>query len=606
MLIFSATSQRICCRLIVRSFGVRSSSRIVMSHRVLPAPACRPLAMAVPAAGNISTASYIVDVSRSVFDRGNAVRSLQIHVPGCRYMRSFSPLRWIRNSALMKRRSALNNSKPLAEKSLELDVDVSIEEGVSVDEQILNTAEMLRLNAPMAMKVALHGLKDTSSKTRETSVDDLGNFVKAELSILLCNDDFIRQLNKQLRKVDSTTDVLSIPQHIPGYQFPILMLGDIVISIDTAARQAEERGHNLLDEIRILMVHGLLHLLGYDHEKSKEAEIEMEKEEEIILKVLQWKGKGLIHSTRMNSEGTQIFSSTTEIKIDNYQQRQHTKASSACRPKFKYLLCDMDGTLLNSQSRVTSRTAQALKEAIAQGVNVIIATGKARTAVIDAFKPMGLAGDDGVISHSLPGVFLQGLLVYGKQGIEIHRSDLDPLICNKAFQFSLENQIPLVGFSEDRVVTLFNHPLIDKLHTVYLEPKAEVIPSLNDLLASARIQKLLLIDSAEKIQEKWRPHWSLATEDKAHVVQALPEMLEILPAGASKGVGVQKLLDHLGVNADEVMAIGDGENDVEMLQLVRWAVVMANGSEKAKNVADAMVTSNDDDGVADAIYQFVL
>jgi hydroxymethylpyrimidine pyrophosphatase-like HAD family hydrolase len=53
------------------------------------------------------------------------------------------------------------------------------------------------------------------------------------------------------------------------------------------------------------------------------------------------------------------------------------------------------------------------------------------------------------------------------------------------------------------------------------------------------------------------------------------------------------------------MAIGDGENDVEMLNLVRWGVAMANGSDKAKTVADAIVTSNDEDGVADAIYRYV-
>jgi ssRNA-specific RNase YbeY (16S rRNA maturation enzyme) len=75
-----------------------------------------------------------------------------------------------------------------------------------------------------------------------------------------------------------------------------LQLGDIVISIDTAQRQAEERGHTLHDEIRILMVHGLLHLLGFDHELSKVAEEEMESGEEHILNSLDWKGKGLIKS----------------------------------------------------------------------------------------------------------------------------------------------------------------------------------------------------------------------------------------------------------------------------------------------------------------------
>lgn len=181
-------------------------------------------------------------------------------------------------------------------KELELSVKILIEEGLPNDPEILSIAEMLRLNAPMAMKLAFDGLKNPEYKTRDTTIDDVGGYETIELSLLLCNDEFIRNLNKDWRDEDHATDVLSMSQHIPELKLPILMLGDIVISIETAARQAEERGHTLLDEIRILLVHGLLHLLGFDHELSEEAEVEMEKEEELLLKNLGWKGKGLIKS----------------------------------------------------------------------------------------------------------------------------------------------------------------------------------------------------------------------------------------------------------------------------------------------------------------------
>ncbi|KAJ6803104.1 uncharacterized protein M6B38_109010 [Iris pallida] len=180
---------------------------------------------------------------------------------------------------------------------LELSVKICIEEGLPEDPEITNIAEMLKLNAPMAMKIAFDGLKDSEYKSRDASITDVGKFEEIELSVLLCNDDFMQKLNKDWRGVDSTTDVLSMSQHIPGLDLPILMLGDIVISTETAARQAEERGHTLLDEIRILMVHGLLHLLGFDHELGEKAEAEMGKEEELVLRSLGWKGKGLIKSS---------------------------------------------------------------------------------------------------------------------------------------------------------------------------------------------------------------------------------------------------------------------------------------------------------------------
>ncbi|EHA8589304.1 putative endoribonuclease YBEY, chloroplastic [Cocos nucifera] len=194
-----------------------------------------------------------------------------------------------------RRRPAARRQAP-KEKPLELDVKICIEEELPDDPQIMAIAETLRLDVPMAMNVAFDNIRASEYKTREVAVNDVNKYGKIELSVLLCNDDFIQKLNKDWRDEDHATDVLSMSQHIPELDLPMLLLGDIVISVETAARQAEERGHALLDEIRILMVHGLLHLLGFDHEISDEAEAEMEKEEELILKNLEWKGKGLIKS----------------------------------------------------------------------------------------------------------------------------------------------------------------------------------------------------------------------------------------------------------------------------------------------------------------------
>jgi probable rRNA maturation factor len=91
----------------------------------------------------------------------------------------------------------------------------------------------------------------------------------AELSVALVGDEEMRELNAQYRKIDKATDVLSfaLEDDTPTAGQP-RMLGDVVISLDTAARQAEQRDTDLLDEVRTLLVHGLLHLLGYDHERS--------------------------------------------------------------------------------------------------------------------------------------------------------------------------------------------------------------------------------------------------------------------------------------------------------------------------------------------------
>jgi probable rRNA maturation factor len=107
---------------------------------------------------------------------------------------------------------------------------------------------------------------------------------KAEISILLVNDSRMRILNYQYRGLDRTTDVLSFPQisdfnfcnsafRISHSAFSIpqseILLGDIVINLHQTKRQAAEHGFTLDEELRLLLIHGLLHLLGYDHEKSK-------------------------------------------------------------------------------------------------------------------------------------------------------------------------------------------------------------------------------------------------------------------------------------------------------------------------------------------------
>lgn len=87
---------------------------------------------------------------------------------------------------------------------------------------------------------------------------------KGDVSIAVVSDRRMRALNRQFRGKDTATDVLSFPAtHMPGVS---TFLGDIVIAISVATRQAREAGHSVSTELKILALHGLLHLLGYDHD----------------------------------------------------------------------------------------------------------------------------------------------------------------------------------------------------------------------------------------------------------------------------------------------------------------------------------------------------
>ena len=98
-----------------------------------------------------------------------------------------------------------------------------------------------------------------------------------EISILFIGDQRIRDLNHQFRDIDLPTDVLSFPQVLTGeLEIPgALVLGDVAISLETARCQSEEHGLSFEEELTLLLIHGILHLLGYDHEISDQEEDRM-------------------------------------------------------------------------------------------------------------------------------------------------------------------------------------------------------------------------------------------------------------------------------------------------------------------------------------------
>jgi probable rRNA maturation factor len=119
-------------------------------------------------------------------------------------------------------------------------------------------------------------------KIAGTVLKNLGMPSGAELSLSFTNDLRMRELNREWREIDRSTDVLSFPQ---GGGPDFTLLGDIVISIDTAKRHSIKYGNTLHDEIKKLIVHGTLHLLGYDHKKKRDKEVMREKESRLMFSI---------------------------------------------------------------------------------------------------------------------------------------------------------------------------------------------------------------------------------------------------------------------------------------------------------------------------------
>jgi probable rRNA maturation factor len=133
-------------------------------------------------------------------------------------------------------------------------------------------------------------VKETVTAVLTEAAKVLGISPQAEVGLVFADDAYIRELNRDYRGIDASTDVLSFaldegeePEVQGGPEESLL--GDIVISLETAERQAAEFGHSLEREMAYLTVHGMLHLVGYDHEEEADKDA-MRRQEEHILAAL--------------------------------------------------------------------------------------------------------------------------------------------------------------------------------------------------------------------------------------------------------------------------------------------------------------------------------
>jgi probable rRNA maturation factor len=152
--------------------------------------------------------------------------------------------------------------------------------------------------------------------------------LRGEVEVLLASDKMLRRLNREWRGKDKATDVLSFPA---AEEMAAVYGGDLAVSLETAKRQAEEHGHSLRDEVRILLLHGLLHLAGMDHEVDGGEMAEREAELRKRLRL----PNGLIARAAKHTSGAKAPSSKRAMKPEA-KASGYPKASSRPRGKSRF------------------------------------------------------------------------------------------------------------------------------------------------------------------------------------------------------------------------------------------------------------------------------
>ena len=263
----------------------------------------------------------------------------------------------------------------------------------------------------------------------------------------------------------------------------------------------------------------------------------------------------------------------------------------------KLVAIDLDNTLLNSNHAVSERNERAIKQAMEEDIQVVLATGKTRASAGDIIQRLGL---------TTPGIYLQGLAIYYPDGEIRHEKKLDTSVARKVITFAEDRGFDVALYNGSRILVRTDESPLRVL-AEYGEPEPEAVGPLQNMLDEVSINKLIIIRRGEprKIKAlRWQLNMQLDGAGK--ITQAIRDMIEIVPSGTSKGGALKTLLRELGIAPENVLAIGDAENDIEMLELVGIGVAVGNASDPLKAVADHVVADNDSDGVAEALERFVL
>ncbi len=262
----------------------------------------------------------------------------------------------------------------------------------------------------------------------------------------------------------------------------------------------------------------------------------------------------------------------------------------------KLIALDLDGTLLNSEKKITPRTLAAIHEAQAKGVGVTIATGR-------MFKGAEIFGRQ--IGANAPLVCCNGGVVEAMGAdYPMFARYLEPPVVRRLLQFAHRRGWYLNWYiGNDVLVERYEEDYFYAYRTVKDLPIKEVGDRYLDY--TKNVFQCVLRDLSGHVAEKEREiRQQFGTSILAQ--QNTGCSMDLTPIGVDKALGLSWLAESRGLTPDEVMACGDGDNDLAMLRYAGTAVVPANGLASAKALATYHTDSNDEDGIAKAIEELVL
>ena len=269
----------------------------------------------------------------------------------------------------------------------------------------------------------------------------------------------------------------------------------------------------------------------------------------------------------------------------------------------KLIAIDMDGTLLNGKKHIDKAQKEAIHEAIDAGIKIVLCTGRPLYGILPFYEELGLSELDS-----------EGYVILNN-GCSIHKTKDWKLI--DQVNFTSDDIEYLYKFSESYDI---NFTLVNDTYyfNIGRKPTDELIKDAGFVFSDItdisleeaksgkhKIMKIMFLGDPEIMADFQEKNEDII-KSKYSGVLSQSYVYEVFPKDNNKGTGLKKLAEKLGIKQEEVMAIGDGNNDIEMFEYANYSVAMKNATELAKKAAKYETDSNENDGVAKAIRKYAL
>ena len=272
---------------------------------------------------------------------------------------------------------------------------------------------------------------------------------------------------------------------------------------------------------------------------------------------------------------------------------------SKLRMKYKMIVLDLDGTLTNNKKEITPRTKEALMKAQAKGVKIVLASGRPTYGIMPLAEELELKKNCGFIL-----AFNGGKIIDCSDCRTIFEQKLDETLVPLLYHVAKEAGMQILTYQGEGIAaTDKNDKYVQEEARINKMPVEEYDDFLQQLVYP--VNKCLIVgdpDPLHQLEIKLKKE----LEGRMDVYRSADYFLECVPLGIDKARSLDRLITTLGITKEEVIACGDGYNDLSMINFSGLGVAMSNAADDIKAQSDYVTLSNEEDGIAHVVDKFIL